>query len=86
MIHSPQSFTFEDVRSLEGRIEKVEESHARHRNFEVEVVRSIEGVKLAFEAVKVKVSLMLWLAGAIAVGAITTAGAVIASLITKGHP
>jgi len=80
-----ESYTIEDVREIEGRLSVVEESHTRHRDFEGEIARSIEGIKVAFEGMKVKMSLILWLAGAIATGALATAGAVIAALVTKGH-
>ena len=83
MSHAP--ITRDDLQRLEDRVEDVEASHERHRSFEAEIARTLSELKVGLEGMRVKVSLFLWLAGAIATGAIATAGAVITAIATR-HP
>lgn len=70
------------VARLGERMDNVEESHSRHREFEAEVTRAIEGVKVAAEGIRTKVALVLWLLAAVATGVIATAGTLLAGLIS----
>jgi uncharacterized Zn-binding protein involved in type VI secretion len=69
------------VARLGERMDNIEESHTRSRLFQAEVTRAIEGVKIAFEGVRTKVFIIMWLLGAVATGVIAVAGTLLAGLI-----
>jgi hypothetical protein len=81
----PNPYTY-DIKALEAKVDDIEESHARHRELLAEISRALDGVKVAFEGIKVKVGLIMWLLGAIAVGAITAGATLLAGALAKGHP